>query len=62
ETGLWVLNTLWGCVRFELWGILDGLTFLQYRGLNRILIQTDSLEVVHGLQRSISANSDSVLV
>ncbi|MBA0681651.1 hypothetical protein Goari_023437, partial [Gossypium aridum] len=28
----------------ELWGILDGLTLLQDRDLNKILIQTDNLE------------------
>ncbi|MBA0779113.1 hypothetical protein Gotri_003394, partial [Gossypium trilobum] len=39
----------------ELWGILDGLTLLQDRDFNRILIQTDSLEIVH-------ANSNSGLV
>ncbi|MBA0812017.1 hypothetical protein Gohar_026015, partial [Gossypium harknessii] len=37
------------------WGILDGLTLLQDRDFNRILIQTVSLEI-------ILANSNSGLV
>ncbi|MBA0630841.1 hypothetical protein Godav_002895 [Gossypium davidsonii] len=31
----------------ELWGIFDGLIILQDRGLNSILIHTDSLEIRH---------------
>ncbi|MFQ6628434.1 hypothetical protein Gotur_006457 [Gossypium turneri] len=34
----------------ELWGTLDGLTLLQDRDLNKILIQTDNLEVIHALE------------
>ncbi|MBA0811377.1 hypothetical protein Gohar_003280 [Gossypium harknessii] len=46
----------------KLWGILDGLTLLQDRDFNKIFIHTNSLEVVHALQRSVSANSNSALV
>ncbi|MBA0876273.1 hypothetical protein Goshw_011041 [Gossypium schwendimanii] len=42
--------------------ILDGLTILQDRDFNKISIHTNSLEDVHALQRSVSANSNSALV
>ncbi|MFQ6646101.1 hypothetical protein Gotur_019142 [Gossypium turneri] len=34
----------------ELWEILDGLTLIQRRGYNNVLIHTNSLEVVKALQ------------
>ncbi|MBA0814604.1 hypothetical protein Gohar_020422 [Gossypium harknessii] len=34
----------------ELWGLLDGLNILIDRGLDNVMIQTDSLEVVGGIQ------------
>ncbi|MBA0780641.1 hypothetical protein Gotri_004719 [Gossypium trilobum] len=46
----------------ELWGIFDGLIFLQDRGLNSILIHMDGLEVVHTLQRSNTTSSSSTMV
>ncbi|KAH1040076.1 hypothetical protein J1N35_041819 [Gossypium stocksii] len=46
----------------ELWGIFDGLIILQDQGLNSILIHTDSLEVVHVLQRCNTTSSSSAMV
>ncbi|MBA0569640.1 hypothetical protein Golob_003359, partial [Gossypium lobatum] len=43
----------------ELWGIFDRLNLLQDRVLNRLLIHTDSLEVVLVLQRSFTTSSSS---
>ncbi|MBA0735760.1 hypothetical protein Gogos_019575, partial [Gossypium gossypioides] len=43
-------------------GILDDLTLLQERGVDRILIQTDSLKVVHTIQRKTVANLILALV
>ncbi|MBA0812022.1 hypothetical protein Gohar_026020, partial [Gossypium harknessii] len=43
----------------ELWGIFDRLNLLQDRGLNRLSIHTDSLEVVLVLQRSFTTSSSS---
>ncbi|MBA0723691.1 hypothetical protein Golax_004251 [Gossypium laxum] len=44
------------------WNFKDGLTLLEDRDFNKISIHTNSLEVVHALQRSVSANSNSALV
>ncbi|MBA0827917.1 hypothetical protein Goarm_012657, partial [Gossypium armourianum] len=43
-------------------GILDWLTLLQKRGVDRILIQTDSSEVVQAIQGRNSESSSSALV
>ncbi|KAH1105718.1 hypothetical protein J1N35_009486, partial [Gossypium stocksii] len=42
----------------ELQGILDGLALLQKRGLDKVLIQTDNLEVAKTIQHSQLANSN----
>ncbi|MBA0778538.1 hypothetical protein Gotri_006391 [Gossypium trilobum] len=65
--GNWIMgfnHSLGMCSVFyaKLWGILDGWTLLQDRDFNKISIHTNSLEVVHALQRSVSANSNSALV
>ncbi|MBA0647793.1 hypothetical protein Goklo_015611, partial [Gossypium klotzschianum] len=46
----------------ELWGILDGLTLLQDRDLNKILIQTDNLEhwVVRHVPREVNLVVDRI--
>ncbi|MBA0748699.1 hypothetical protein Gogos_002691, partial [Gossypium gossypioides] len=46
----------------ELWGILDSLSILQERRVNRILIQIDSLEAVQAIQGIISTNPNSTLI
>ncbi|KAK5837294.1 hypothetical protein PVK06_013104 [Gossypium arboreum] len=46
----------------ELWSILDGLTLLLNRNLNRILIKTNSLEVIHALLKDDSTSSRLALV
>ncbi|MBA0785184.1 hypothetical protein Gotri_026679, partial [Gossypium trilobum] len=33
----------------ELWGILNGLTLLQYRGFGSILVETDNLEAAKAI-------------
>ncbi|MBA0779043.1 hypothetical protein Gotri_003326, partial [Gossypium trilobum] len=63
----WILgfNQFLGvCSTFEaeLWGILDSLSILQERRVNRILIQIDSLEAVQAIQGINSTNQNSALI
>ncbi|MBA0826713.1 hypothetical protein Goarm_011538 [Gossypium armourianum] len=46
----------------ELWGILDGLVFIQREGHKRVLIHTDNLEAVKALQDIHSTEANSALV
>ncbi|MBA0753550.1 hypothetical protein Gogos_020436 [Gossypium gossypioides] len=46
----------------ELWGILDGLSLLQGRHRGRVLLQTDSMEVIEEIKESISKTSNSALI
>ncbi|MBA0679329.1 hypothetical protein Goari_011103, partial [Gossypium aridum] len=46
----------------ELWSILDGIILLQRRGCDKMLIQSDSLEVVKAIQEEVLAISNSVLI
>ncbi|XP_017604367.1 uncharacterized protein LOC108451147 [Gossypium arboreum] len=45
-------------VEAELWGILDGLNLILDRRFERLLIQTDIIEVVNAIQESSSRNSN----
>ncbi|KAH1084338.1 hypothetical protein J1N35_024099 [Gossypium stocksii] len=46
----------------ELWGILDGLNLILDRRLERILIQTDSIEAINVILDGSSESSNSALV
>ncbi|MBA0752004.1 hypothetical protein Gogos_000885 [Gossypium gossypioides] len=67
QQGDWILGFnhflgMCSVIDVELWGIFDRLNLLHDRGLNSILIHTDSLEVAHALQRSVTTNSSSAMV
>ncbi|KAK5786562.1 hypothetical protein PVK06_041199 [Gossypium arboreum] len=47
---------------FELWGILDGLTILNEWIYDRVLIHTDSMEVIKVIEDRQSADANSALV
>ncbi|MBA0612064.1 hypothetical protein Godav_012709, partial [Gossypium davidsonii] len=46
----------------KLWDIFDGLKLVLDRGIDRVLIQTNSLEAVNTIQEGISEDSNSALV
>ncbi|MBA0612832.1 hypothetical protein Godav_013381 [Gossypium davidsonii] len=46
----------------ELWGILDGLNLILDRRLERILIQTDSIEAINAIVEDSSGSSNSATV
>nr|KJB76138.1 hypothetical protein B456_012G074500 [Gossypium raimondii] len=46
----------------ELWGILDGLKLILDRRFERILSQTDSLEVANAIQEGFFSTSNSTLL
>lgn len=46
----------------ELWGILDGLFLLQKQGYNKVIIQSDNLEVVVAISNRKHERSNSTLV
>ncbi|MFQ6655091.1 hypothetical protein Gotur_025793 [Gossypium turneri] len=52
------------CTIFEakLWGILDGLSLLQGRKSDRVLMPTYSLEVIEAIKEFNSKNSNSALI
>ncbi|MBA0624081.1 hypothetical protein Godav_009485 [Gossypium davidsonii] len=52
------------CTIFEakLWGILDGLSLLQGRKCDRVLMPTYSLEVIEAIKEFNSKNSNSALI
>ncbi|MBA0873333.1 hypothetical protein Goshw_000925, partial [Gossypium schwendimanii] len=67
ETGDWVFGYnryLGKCSIFdaELWGILEGLKLIQRGGYDKMIIQSDSLEVVKAIQRSFFNSSNSALI
>ncbi|MBA0601268.1 hypothetical protein Gorai_004449, partial [Gossypium raimondii] len=49
-------------VEAELWGILNGLNLILDRWFERVLIQTDIIEVVNAIQEGSSGNSNFALV
>ncbi|MBA0763600.1 hypothetical protein Gotri_013027, partial [Gossypium trilobum] len=66
QDGQWIVgyNRYLGfCLVFdvELWGILDGLVFIQREGHKRVLIHTDNLEAVKALQDIHSTEANSAL-
>ncbi|KAG8472413.1 hypothetical protein CXB51_034213 [Gossypium anomalum] len=46
----------------ELWGILEVLKIIQRRGHDHVIILSDSLDVIRGIQGSNSATSNSALI
>ncbi|MBA0695417.1 hypothetical protein Goari_002044, partial [Gossypium aridum] len=46
----------------ELWDILDGLTVLHNRSWDKVLIRTDSVEVVQVIQVVFSRSSNSAFI
>ncbi|MBA0752956.1 hypothetical protein Gogos_005624, partial [Gossypium gossypioides] len=67
QNGDWILgfnHYLGDCSVFEveLWGVMNGLILLKRRGFNKVLIHTDSLEVVNAFQDRQLANSSSILM
>ncbi|MBA0866085.1 hypothetical protein Goshw_017730 [Gossypium schwendimanii] len=46
----------------ELWGSLDGLVLLQQQGYNKIMIHSDSLQVIKGIYDSSLVDSNSALI
>ncbi|MBA0687417.1 hypothetical protein Goari_014960 [Gossypium aridum] len=46
----------------ELWGILEGLKFIQRRGHDKVIIQSDNLEVVKDILGSVSTASNLVFI
>ncbi|MBA0811972.1 hypothetical protein Gohar_025981, partial [Gossypium harknessii] len=46
----------------ELWDILDGLTVLHNRSWDKVLIRTDSVEVIQVIQVVFSRSSNSALI
>ncbi|MBA0640623.1 hypothetical protein Goklo_023537, partial [Gossypium klotzschianum] len=46
----------------ELWGVIDGLILLERQGFNKVLINTNNLEVVNALQDRQLADSSSILL
>ncbi|MBA0874214.1 hypothetical protein Goshw_013595, partial [Gossypium schwendimanii] len=46
----------------ELWGILDGLVLLQRQGYNKIVIHSNSLQVIKGICDSSLVDSNFVLI
>ncbi|KAH1055550.1 hypothetical protein J1N35_033615 [Gossypium stocksii] len=46
----------------ELWGILEGLRLIQIRVHDKVIIQSDSLEVVKAILESTSIKSNSALI
>ncbi|MBA0746403.1 hypothetical protein Gogos_008925, partial [Gossypium gossypioides] len=46
----------------ELWGILERLKLSRHQGHDKIIIQSDSLEVVKAIQGSISTTLNSALI
>ncbi|KAK5792155.1 hypothetical protein PVK06_033269 [Gossypium arboreum] len=49
-------------VEAELWGILDGLNLILNRSFEKVVIQTDSIEVVNAIQEGYSRTSNFALV
>ncbi|KAK5833043.1 hypothetical protein PVK06_016853 [Gossypium arboreum] len=67
ENGGWIseYNRYLGkCSIFDikLWGVLEGLKLSQSRGHDKIIIQSDSLEVVKAIQGNISTTSNLAFV
>ncbi|XP_040960272.1 uncharacterized protein [Gossypium hirsutum] len=46
----------------ELWGILEGLKLIQRRGHDKVIIQSDNLEVVKDILGSVSTALNSVFI
>ncbi|KAK5840808.1 hypothetical protein PVK06_009713 [Gossypium arboreum] len=49
-------------VKVELWGILDGLNLILNRSFEKVVIQTDNIEVVNAIQEGYSGTSNFALV
>ncbi|MBA0668711.1 hypothetical protein Goklo_001598, partial [Gossypium klotzschianum] len=67
ETGDWVFgyNRYLGKYSIfdaKLWGILEGLKLIQRGGYDKVIIQSDSLEVVKAIQRSFFNSLNSALI
>ncbi|MBA0765640.1 hypothetical protein Gotri_014800, partial [Gossypium trilobum] len=67
EKGDWVFgyNQFIGkCSIFyaKLWGILDGLKLIQRRDHDKVIIESDYLEVIKAIHRSVSKTSKSIMI
>ncbi|KAK5839190.1 hypothetical protein PVK06_007960 [Gossypium arboreum] len=67
STGNWIMGYnrfIGNCSIFdaELWGILDGLKLIQWRGHDNVIIHSDSLEVVKAIHENDSKKPTSALL
>ncbi|MBA0643811.1 hypothetical protein Goklo_028068, partial [Gossypium klotzschianum] len=67
HNGKWLIgfnHRLGNCSVFEaeLWGILDDVMLVQGRHYDKVLVQTDNMEVIGAIKESLSKSSNSALI